>query len=213
IKEKYRSNIKKFTLARNYPMLNFIDQTTANSTLIKDKTIIVYAGGLTRVRGIKEVCESMLHLDSSAEMWLMGWWESEEFKKQCLEVSDSIKYIGLLKMEDVYGYYKAADIAIVMFYPIPNHLATMPVKSFEYMACKLPIIMSDFEYWKSEFDGIAAFANPKNPLEIAEKINWFAKNPDEIVRMGNKGEELVREKYSWEEESKALVSMYQHILK
>tara|TARA_B110000240_G_scaffold196022_1_gene246971 strand:+ start:1348 stop:2463 length:1116 start_codon:yes stop_codon:yes gene_type:complete len=212
IKEKYSSRINKFTLARNYPMINLIEQTSALSIDKKGKSIIVYAGGLTKVRGIKEACESMLYIDSPVEFWLLGWWESEEFKNECLSISDKIKYIGLLKMEEVYGYYKSADIGLATLYPTENHMTSMPVKSFEYMACYLPMIISDFEYWKKEFKDVATFVNPYDPAEIAKKLNKMLQDPERNKALGIKGNSLVKEKYSWEEEAKTLVTLYKTIL-
>ena len=106
---------------------------------------------------------------------------------------------------------KNADIGIANLYPLENYLTSLPVKAFEYMACDLPIIMSDFPYWKDTFEGCALFVDSKNPEDIAAKIQEMRSNPVQMKSMGAMGYKLVREKYSWEKEALTLVDTYRKI--
>ena len=123
-----------------------------------------------------------------------------------------VNYIGQVRMEDVYAYMKVADIGIANLYHLENYLTSLPVKAFEYMACRLPIIMSDFPFWKNVFSECALFVDPKNPTEISEKIKYLISRPELAQIMADKSYKLVYEKYSWEQESNKLVELYQKML-
>jgi glycosyltransferase involved in cell wall biosynthesis len=205
-------SVKKGVLIRNFPIVSLIENS--NKGKGNKETTLVYAGGLTRLRGIKELCIALNSVQKPVKLQLLGPWESDEYKEECMSVCPSkIDYVGMLPMEDVYPYMKASDIGIATLYPEKNYLNSLPIKAFEYMACGMPIIMSDFPYWIEEFDGCAVFVNPKSPEDIADKINSLIADEKEITALGNKGKELVDTKFSWESEAKILVKLYDKILK
>mgnify|MGYP000197486458 CR=1 FL=1 len=116
-----------------------------------DKTIFIYAGGLTKIRGIKEICEAIELVDENIELKLLGVWESENFKEICLTGKTKVTYLGVTPLDKVYPILKSADVGIVTLYKEKNYLNSIPIKAFEYMACKLPILMSDIPYWENLF--------------------------------------------------------------
>ncbi|HQU32329.1 MAG: glycosyltransferase family 4 protein [Planctomycetia bacterium] len=208
-------NPSKTEIIRNLPILKIIDaDTNKNCIKQKEKPIVIYAGGLTKIRGIKEIIQAMEYIGDRAELWLLGDWETDEFKKECenLEGWKSTKYFGRVPLNVVYQYMKKADIGISMLYPIKNYLTSLPVKAFEYMACSLPMIMSDFPYWQEIFGECALFADPHNPRDIAERILYLLNNPEKAQELGIKGRQLIESKYSWEAESKRLIRLYEKLL-
>ena len=180
---------------------------------VTNNKIVIYAGGLTVIRGIKEVIQAVNKLDG-VELWLLGSWENERYQKESMneDKNNVVNYIGQVRMEDVYAYMKVADIGIANLYHLENYLTSLPVKAFEYMACRLPIIMSDFPFWKNVFSECALFVDPKNPTEISEKIKYLISRPELAQIMADKSYKLVYEKYSWEQESNKLVELYQKML-
>ncbi len=210
-------NLNKYVVIRNFPVIALIQNAKPimNFSSINQKFIIIYAGGLTRIRGIKEIIKSLSYLEGKAELWLLGKWESNSFEKECrsLDSWKYVKYLGFKLLNEVYGYMKVASIGIALLYPIKNYLGSLPVKSFEYMACGIPIVMSDFPYWKELFKEYALFANPKDPRDIADKIKVFMNNEELRAEMGKAGILAVRNAYSWEAESRRLINLYSSILK
>ena len=192
----------KTILLRNFPILELIDNAKPID-VEKTKKVVIYAGGLTRIRGIKEIIQAMEYLDDKAELWLLGKWGSKEFEKECRSLKgwQYTKYLGYKKLEEVYGYMKKSNIGIAILYPIKNYLNSLPVKAFEYMSCSLPIIMSNFPYWQEIFKDCALFADPKDPKDIATKIEYLLKNPGIAKKLGTRGRNLVEKKCSWEAES------------
>ena len=207
IAKKFPKN--KTIILRNFPILQLIDNTMP-ANCKKNKPVIIYTGGLTKVRGIKEIVQAMEYIGERAELWLLGKWESEEFRYECenLKGWNNTKYLGFISLNEVFQYMKIADIGLCLLHPIKNYITGLPVKAFEYMACSMPIIMSDFYYWQEIFGECALFAKPYDPKDIAEKVLYLLDNPDIMKKIGKEGRKLVVDKYSWEMESKKLLDMY-----
>jgi len=203
----------KTTTLKNLPILKIIDSVSAFK---RDKAIpiIIYAGGLTRIRGIKEIIQSMEYVNEKAELWLLGNWQSKQYREECekLQGWNKTKYLGFKPLEKVYSLMKSADIGITNFLPVNNHLKSNPNKIYEYMACSVPVIMSDFPYWKEVFGDFALFANPYDPESIAQQISILLKDKEKAQELGRKGREVVENQYNWETESKKLIKLYQRIL-
>ncbi len=202
----------KTVILRNFSILKLIDNAIP-ANYKKNKPLIIYAGGLSKIRGIKEVIQAMEYIGDRAELLLLGKWESEKFKKECENLNGwkYTKYLGHKSLEEVYSCLKISQVGISILYPVKNYLASLPVKTFEYMACLLPVVMSNFPYWQEIFKGFALFVNPYDPKDIAEKISYLLDNPNEAKKLGKKGRKLIEEKYSWETESKKLLEMYEKL--
>jgi len=198
----------------NYPVLSLIEEVTPDQDIVSDKPVLIYVGGLRPVRGICEIIQATILLDRPVELWLAGPWISETFTKQCQSLSGwkNVRYLGYLSPEKVYSYLKKANIGLVTLHPQENYLTNLPVKAFEYMACSLPMVMSDFPYWRNVFEGTAVFVDPENPVAIAEAVQYLLDHPDEAKRLGKNGRQLIERKYSWEKESQKLLTFYDRIL-
>jgi len=205
---------KKTVILRNFPILKLIDNAVPINHK-KSKSVLIYAGGLTRIRGIKEIVQAMEYIGDRAELWLLGKWESKKFKKECENLAGwkYTKYLGFKTLQEVYSFMKSSDIGIINFLPVENHLKAGPNKPFEYMTCSLPIVMSNFSYWQKIFRDCVLFVDPYDYKDIAEKVLYLLDNPDEAKEIGKKGRKLIEEKYSWETESKKLLEIYKNLLK
>lgn len=202
---------KRKVIIRNYPILSDFESKGVAEVDKNYHSILIYAGGLSRIRGIKELIQSMKKID--ARLWLLGPWETRAYQKECeqLDAYSKCDYFGSLPFGKHYAYLLAADIGLINFYPERNHTDSLPNKIFEYMACGLPMVISDFEYWRKSFNENALFADPLNPEAIAEKVNLLLNDKDLLVRMGTRGKDLVLNNYSWEEESKKLLNFYNEL--
>ncbi|MHC4436745.1 MAG: glycosyltransferase family 4 protein [Planctomycetota bacterium] len=207
-------NPSKTVLVRNLSVIGLIDNIKPLE-IEKQKPIIIYSGGLTRVRGIKEIIKAMEFIKDRAELWLLGRWNDEEFENEC-KVLDGwryTKYFGFIPYGKHYSYLKAANMGIINYLPLPNHIKALPNKPFEYMACALPMAMSNFADWQRIFKECALFSDPCSSEDIAERILYLLDNPDKAKQLGDRGRQLVTEKYSWENESKKLIKVYEELYK
>ena len=214
VNEKHKKHINKFIAIRNFSIYELIKNTAHDLSANKDnKRIIIYAGGLSKIRGIKEIIDAIQTIENVTFLTL-GQWENDDYKQQCeqADVNKKMNYIGLVKMDKVYSYLKIADIGVANLYHKPNYLTSLPIKAFEYMASGIPIIMSDFPYWIKTFNECALFVNPIDPIDIKSKIELLLSDKQLSHKLAEAGKKLVIENYTWEAESKLLIKHYQKLL-
>ena len=85
------------------------------------------------------------------------------------------------------------------------------MKIFEFMACKLPVIITDHPSKRSNFSDCALFADPNNPQDISEKIMKLIINKKMRVQLGETGRKIVERDFNWENESRNLVDFYRKL--
>lgn len=211
-RRQHGSSIEYLTI-RNFACLGRIDAAAPEHAAEKTKPVVIYAGGLSEVRGVLNMVKAMGFLKGSAELWLLGKWDSEKLRADCEAQNgwEYCRYFGMVTLDEVYSYVKKADIGISVLYPVENYLTSLPTKAFEYMACRIPMVMSDFPYWKKVFGECAVYADPAQPQDIAKKVIYLVDNPEEAGRLGRQGRELVEKEYTWETESNKLLDLYRRL--
>lgn len=210
ISEKF-NYLNPITL-RNFPIID--SQASYPKVKIeKDKQVVIFVGGLAAVRGIEELINAFESLEG-VELWLLGPWMSVSFRKECenLKGWKNTRYLGIVEPYEIFAYLELADIGIVTFLPFPNHTRTLATKPFEYMMAGLPMIMSDFKYWKDFFKDLSHYVDPTNSSAIAQVINQLLSNPDEMKRMGDKSRVQVQNEFNWQKESQKLIGIYHQII-
>ena len=105
-----------------------------------------------------------------------------------------------------------AHVGISTLYPVKNYLTSLPVKSFEYMYCELPMIMSDFPLWEEIFADCAQFVDPYSSDSIKEAIQFYVDNKDGIPKIGEKAKKDAATNYNWEKELETIQKHYQLML-
>lgn len=203
---------KKTSLIMNVPILSLID-TVPSKKISKEKFAVIYPGWITEDKGIIEALIALDNFKGKVELWLFGQ-ISKKINQDLIKIqgNPNVKYFGIVEPEELYAYMKNADVGIITLHPKEAYITSLPVKTFEYMACSLPIIMSDFPYWKEIFDSCALFVDPTNPLDISEKLNALISNKSLRKSLGKNGRRLVETKYNWEVESEKLIEVYKSLV-
>ena len=207
--EKYKCSVICIT---NYPKL---DEFALESDYVdKKENTACYVGGLEEFRGIYELIEAIWI--SKGVLELGGSFSDEAYEKKCLNNPgwNKVNYHGYVNREELAKITTSSLVGMLPLLPRPNHYNAMPNKMFEYMAAGIPIIASDFPYWRKmlERGGCGLCVDPTNPEAIAKAINHLIENPTLARKMGERGRELVLNKYNWNVEEKKLLKLYQLIL-
>ncbi len=200
-------------LFRNFPDVSAADSIKP-ALIEKTKPVVVYSGGMTYIRGIIEMIDAMDILGGKAELWLMGEWLEPNLEKDCKARPGYryVKHLGVFPYGEHFSYIKAGDFGITPFLPAVNHLTTMPNKPFEYMMCRLPVLMSDFKYWMGMFHEFGIFFNPAEPESIAESIQYCLDNKEEVSEKAEISFEILKKKYSWNSERFVLLEFYNKLI-
>jgi len=208
-------NRDEAVVVHNYPRLEMLPKFPENGNK-KDEvvTTLIYVGGITKNRGIKEAISALSFIDKhkSIKFNLVGKFPDSNFKEeiQALPEYEHVQLVGWLPWEEAWGKAQRASIGIVTFLPMPNHVNALPNKMFEYMAAGLPVIASDFPLWREIVAGnnCGLMVNPEDSRDIAKAIEYIISHPDEAKEMGHNGRKAVEEKYHWNQEGEKLKNLY-----
>jgi len=195
----------------NFPVLAEFNSKTDGQTRHRE---VCYAGVITPERGIAALIEAMEGLD--ANLNLAGTYSSASFRETLIKKpgwANVIEHGFLENRKNIVEIMNRSQAGLVIFNPHHHHLVSLPNKLFEYMAAGLPVIASDFSYWKSLIGkyNCALFVDPENPKKVAQAINHLLNNPEKAKGMGLNGRRAVEEKFNWSVEEKKLIKLYESL--
>lgn len=213
----------KTILVRNFPILGELVSPDAMPYYDRPANI-VYVGGISALRGIREMIKAMelLPEEMGARLCLAGTFSSAELHNEICVMPgwEKVEFLGWQTREQVRSLMGLARIGLILFHPAPNHYDSDPNKLFEYMSAGIPVVASDFPFsdfptWKKivKETGCGILANPQDPHSIAVAIEWLLEHPNDAETMGKRGQEAVYKFYNWDHEAKALLDFYGRLLK
>ena len=200
---------------KNFAIKDIIEEAKPVGKENHDKFIIIYVGSITEIRGIKELIKVTELFNGKVELWILGYFESEQLKNECtnLEGYKYCKYFGALPVKDVYSYIKSADLGMCTLYPTENYKESIPIKVLEYMACEKPLVLSNFDYWKNFFGDVGKYVDPLDINSIKDGIQYFIDNKSELEKKGKENKKSFIENFCWDSEEKKLIKLYENLLK
>lgn len=162
-------------------------------------------------KGIREYLQAARQVKSKhpeARFMLLG---AVENIQDSLKMEDLSPYIdkGIIdyygETDDVASYYRQCSV-----YVLPSYREGIPRTVLEAMAMGRPIITTDAPGCRETVvDRVTGFLVPVQDTEIlVEKMEWFIKNQDEIMRMGQASYQLCQEKFDVQ---KVNADMLEHI--
>lgn len=172
-----------------------------------------YVGTITPQRGIAEMVRAMACLPDSlpATLQIAGDRIYEGLTK--LDGWSHVCFHGALDQPSTYRLLRSVRVGIVCEHPIPTFLEAIPVKLFEYMGAGLPVIASDFPFWRKMLNGIdcAIFVDPLKVSEIACALEYLLTHATEAEQMGRRGQTAVIEQLNWNTQLPKLVGLYSEL--
>ena len=127
--------------------------------------------------------------------------------------SKNVVFAGYLSHSKVMEYINMSRLGLSLLQPTPRYEKAVPIKLFEYMACGLPVVASNFpeirKVVKEADCGI--LVDPTSVDEIADAILYLLEHPEEAERMGDSGRRAVEEKYNWEKMEEKLLKLYRRL--
>lgn len=197
----------------NFPLLSEFKHLEARKA--QKQNVICYAGGISIIRSIEQMI-AVAQRKKDIIVRVAGRWADE--KAQAIvegpNVPENFEFLGVIDREGIAKLYEQSIAGFVALHPAPNHMESLPIKMFEYMAAGVPVIASNFPVWQRivEESGCGFCVDPFDIDAIVECIDFLIENPEEVLRMGEKGREAVISRYNWEAESEKLNNAYEQIL-
>jgi glycosyltransferase involved in cell wall biosynthesis len=194
----------------NYPIIAELENNKSKTP--SDNFKVCYVGGVTKKRGLIELVRSLEITKNLVSLNLVGNFYPKSFEKELKKEPGwkRVNYLGYLDREQIKKVYDESIIGLVTLHPTRNYINSLPIKMFEYMISELPIIASNFQSFINIFNENKCGLNvdPKNPLEIANAIDFLIENPDARKEMGQNGKKAIINNYNWTLEEKKLIKFY-----
>jgi len=181
-----------------------------------DKKIIGYVGQLKTMnmeKGIKDLISALKELkkkNPSIVLCLVGGLESDikEYQKLALKIKieKEVLFVGQVSHSLIPYYLKSFDICLMPF-PLTKHFAyyMSPLKLFEYMASKRPIVASDLPSIREILnEDNAILVQPDNLQSLAQGIEIALKKTDFSAKISKKAFEDVQ-KYTWPKRARNII--------
>ncbi len=193
-------------LVQNFPTKSAL-QSADGPPMHERKNVVIYVGGLSRIRGIADLVEAFRGIGpDEAQLWLVGNFDNETFQKQILdEAGPNVKWLGFMEHPEVLKLYKSVKIGTCLLHPTPSHRYSQPIKLYEYLAAGIPVIASDFPEFTAVLDGCGVQVNPHDSGQIARAIRDLLSDTDRLTQMSRIGRERVLSSFCWEGEASRLI--------
>jgi glycosyltransferase involved in cell wall biosynthesis len=186
--------------------------------LVNDNFTLCYAGLLSEIWNIDKIFAS-IDLVTNVHLKIAGHGDTRLVEKyRNCKSWDSVEFYGILKREEVFtSIYSCSHVGLALLDYLPlckNTMGNMSNnKLFEYLLFGLPVICTDFFYWKEivENNNCGICVNPNDVHAITNAIKYLIENPNIAYEMGQNGRKVVLEKYNWTVEESKLLNIYKKI--
>lgn len=177
---------------------------------------IVYVGGLSKARGLFAMLNALAGLNRkgfNVRLWLIG-----PDLEGCIDRARAhhgwchVEYLGLKPHDEALAYMMRADVGVAILSDTGDHRWARPSKLFEYMACGLPFVASDFQPWRDFVSGKGGlWVRPDSAEELAHSLARLLTDEHARKQLGEQGMEFIK-RFNWSDESRVLLRVYKQIL-
>lgn len=208
----------KTVVVANYPLVDELPSGTGPGPTPGAPTTLVYTGGLSEFRGILEMVRAteLVNRTHPARLLLAGSFTHAEYEAR-VKAEPGWRYVdyrGHVPSKAAMELMGSADIGLLLFLPSPHNIESSPNKLFEYLGFRLPVVMSDFPYWRRHLDPhrCGLFVDPTATEAVAAAITWLIEHPREAGAMGDRGQRAVQDSFNWQAEARTLLDLYEKLL-
>lgn len=174
------------------------------------KKIATYCGHLYEQKGVSHVISAAKHLPDVFFCLVGGWPQDIERCREHAKGLENVHFVGFISNDQVPKYLAVSDFLL-----LPNSLkfkhayATSPLKLFEYMAARRPIIASNIPALKGllRHQENAFLVEPDSSIEIASAIQALIENPDLSSRIVEQAWQDVQQ-FTWSQRAKDIVNYF-----
>ncbi|MCB0195314.1 MAG: glycosyltransferase family 4 protein [Anaerolineae bacterium] len=196
-----------------YRFENMPDQLKARQALglPAQRKIISYTGHLYAWKGADTLVAAAHFLSDEYLICLVGGTPEDvaQMRRFVTEqnLTEKVRVIGHIPPTNIPAYLAASDILV-----LPNsgkqaisRYYTSPLKLFEYMAARRPMVASDLPAIREILNETnAVFFRPDQPYDLAQQIQWVVDHPSESESLADQARTDV-EMYTWHNRAKRII--------
>jgi glycosyltransferase involved in cell wall biosynthesis len=176
LKQEFKAVPPYSVLPNGVELANFSQATTPKES--SDKFVLTYTGQFTQWKNLELLFAALAKLDSRFHLRIAGGkgdQKSKELIAQWAEkygVGSRVDYLGFLSQKELIS--KALDGSSALLLSLGDNMEsryfTSPMKLFEYMATKIPIVAVNYPSVNLISGTESVFLSPNDPTAFAEKI-------------------------------------------
>jgi glycosyltransferase involved in cell wall biosynthesis len=207
---------RKTVVVQNFPRVAAASPPRGALEFDRRPHPFAYTGGLTAVQGLREIVATTALLPMDLGDPVMAGWFDDDALEQEVRASEGwkrIRFLDQITPDEVLKAIHSARCGLVIDHPISNYLESYSTKMFEYMACGVPVVCSNFPFWQRLIGdtecGITV--DPMDPEAVAKVLDELCRDPEEARRLGENGRRAILEHYNWEREFAKLTDLYRQI--
>ncbi|HEX7300625.1 MAG TPA: glycosyltransferase family 4 protein [Solirubrobacteraceae bacterium] len=205
----------KTAVVQNFPEASFAHADGAPRPWEERSDAFVYAGGLMEIQGVREMARAFALLPEGMTGTVAGTFNPPALEDEIAVMPgwQRVRYLRQVPRADVVQAMRDARAGLVLNHPTVNYVDAYPTKMFEYMACGLPVVCSNFPLWteivRDADCGLAV--DPHDPEAIASAIRSLGDDAALARRLGENGRRAIAERYNWEAELATLEALYRKV--
>jgi glycosyltransferase involved in cell wall biosynthesis len=172
---------------------------------LADKFVVLYAGahGMSNNLGVALAAAKILQNASEPSkvmvVFLGDGKEKSALQKQAAEMGlSNVLFLPPIPKDEMAAALAGADACLAILKPIEEYKTTYPNKVFDYMAAGRPVVLAIDGVIREvvEAAGCGLFAQPGDPLALAQAIRQLAADPAASRRMGLAGRTYLEQHFS-----------------
>ena len=191
-------------------------ETCIDNILKLDIYRIVYLGSLAPIKGVDNLIiatKILKNTDLKFKTIIIGGDSKNIYRYKNLinkfNLKNNIIMTGFLSHKEALAIIKLCDLAIISLSKnVYSKFFVSPLKLFDYMSCKIPIIAPNFpsisEVINNNKNGI--LIEPDNPIKLAETIYNLLKNKSLRKKIGENAF-LSSRKYTWSKRAEKICNV------
>jgi glycosyltransferase involved in cell wall biosynthesis len=174
--------------------------------------VVLYQGGFAPNRGLKTLVLSAHGLERGTIV-LMGWGRLENELRELIaseRLGDRVRIVDPVPPGEVVAAAAMASVGVIPYEPIGlNNTLCCPNKLFDYLAAGLPVAASRLPELSRivEQGELGLTFTPGEPGALGMVLNEILEDPERYNKMRKHAREAAT-KYTWEQESKKLLALY-----
>lgn len=195
------------------------EEARNNLALPQDKKVLVYTGKFKTMgedKGLHDILQAMKILNDNRILFIaVGGNEQdvEYYKKQVAElgIKNNVKILGHHSQTELAIYQKASDILLMPF-PYTQHYAyyMSPLKMFEYMASKRPIIATKLPSVEEVLNNDnSILIQPDNPRDLVKSIVALLDNKELADKISQQAFKDVQE-HTWKNRTEKILEFIKY---
>lgn len=213
--------VSDITTIHNFPKIRSIEVERDPAEATDSEYTLVYAGGLSEVRGLTDMIRVVAELRDrglNVSLVCLGEFTSEQSENDAraclrtLNVQDAVEFPGRVSYQQMFEYLSTADVGLALL-DVEHYEGGIPTKLFEYMYAELPVVITDIQatnrYVSQDWGRIVPQDNTTKQADaVADLLTGAALRSE----MGSAGRNAVESRFSWESEQDRLLELYDRLL-